>query len=143
MTSPLAKNSVITPPLQKKYFLETTKEGFPINYQLAFTHEEYFGNGNESYEPIGTNSITVASPLAGPLTIDFRTNAQNYYNRCMYIIVPGFVTQNVEILFKNLPYSVLELNTPNIINNYVIAPTLNHKIYWVGIGEQGASILQF
>ena len=143
MTSSFATNAVITSSLQNKHFLETTKEGFPLQKQIPITYEVYQGNGNETVEPLGTNSYSIGSPLTGPLTIDFRTHAQNYYNRTIYLVIPGFVTQDVTVNFPLPPFGVLEINTPNIINTINIPATLNHKMFWIGFGEQGGSILQF
>ncbi len=142
MTSPQAHNAVITSGLQRKYYLETTKDGIPLQSQIPLTYEVYQGQGNEVYTPLGKNSLTIAGALVGDLTIDFRTKPQNYFLRKIYITVVGGIGHDVNILLPNLPYSTLEYGTPNFINNYTIPASNNHQMVWIGFGELGAGLLQ-
>jgi hypothetical protein len=142
MTSPQARNAIVTSGLKKKHYLETTKDGVPLQNQVPITYEVYQGAGNETYTPIGANGLSVAGALAGPLTIDFRTNAPNYYLRQIYITIVGGVGQNVNLLLPLPPYNTIEFGTPNFINNYVIAPSANHQLIWLGFGDLGAGLVQ-
>lgn len=143
MTSPLAKNYISTPQGQRKYYLEADKNGVPLQLQVPMTHEEYIGNGNQTVEPKGCDFFTVAAPLAGPLTIDFQTNGQNYFARRIRVLVIGGVGQDVIINFKAAPYNALVVNTALTVNQYTIAANANHQAIDIVFGELGAAIFPF
>lgn len=140
MTSNVAQNYISSSPNQKKHYLETDKDGIPLQKQVPLTYQVYQGPGNESIEPDGSNSFSVGSILVGPLDVDFRTHIQNYARRTINIFVLAGQVQPVNLLFPLAGYFVSQLGTPNVINNYVIAPSINHQAVQVSFGEYGASL---
>lgn len=79
MTSPLANNAAL-PGLGRSYKLETTKEGIPIQGQVAKTVETYTAAGGVSVVPLGRDVYYVNSTLAGGALNINLTNTQNYNN---------------------------------------------------------------
>lgn len=99
MTSSLA-NNVVLQGLSRPHFLATTKEGVPLQGQVAQTVEYYTAAGGVSVVPKGKNTFYVDSTLAtGALNIDL-TNNQNYNNmigrRVLFYLSPA-ATHNLTI----------------------------------------------
>lgn len=79
MTSTLA-NNLVSSRLGREYFLESTKEGVPLQGQVTKTVEYYTGAGGVSVVPQGKDVFYVNSTLAtGALNINL-TSTQNYNN---------------------------------------------------------------
>jgi len=142
MTSRQATNFVSPSPNQKPHYIQCDKDGIPLQKQIPLTFEVYSGDGNETIEPDGSLAFSVGNVLTGPLTIDFRTHIQNYYRRSVRIFTVAGLTQNVTLLFPLAGFFVSELGTPNVINNYVIAPSANHQYVQIEFGEQGAGLIK-
>jgi len=79
MTSTLANNAVSSV-LSREYFLQTTKEGVPLQGQVPVSIEYYTGAGGVSVVPTGKRVFYVNSTLAtGDVTLNLTDN-QNYNN---------------------------------------------------------------
>lgn len=79
MTSQYATNAVSSG-LDREYYLQVTKEGFPLQKQVPKTIQTYSGPGNEAIIPDGSNYLLITGTVAdGALTVDL-TDLQNYRN---------------------------------------------------------------
>ena len=79
MTNPLANNAVL-PGLERRHYLEATKEGLPLQLQVPVTVQQYTAAGGVSIVPTGTEVLYVNSTLAtGALNLDLTDN-QDYNN---------------------------------------------------------------
>lgn len=78
MTSTLANNFVS--PLQGQiHYMQTDKDGHPLQGQVPQTVETYSGAGNASYVPLGKDYLVVSGLATGALTLDL-TDDQDYNN---------------------------------------------------------------
>lgn len=76
MTSIFARN-YNEKKLDRDYFLQTTKEGHPLQKQVPQTYQRYTGLGQESIDLDGSNRLVLETDLAsGPLVI----KAEDHYN---------------------------------------------------------------
>lgn len=74
MTSNLATNAVL-PGLDREYFLQGDKNGFPLNKQVPKTVQSYSGPGNASLVLDGSDFVVITGTVAGgDLTIDLTDN---------------------------------------------------------------------
>ena len=84
MTSQLATDAFVPKPTTKRYYLETTKEGTPINKQVARTVQIYTGVGGigVTIDYDGSDDFIINGvDLTGPLIIRFGPSSRLIRNR--------------------------------------------------------------
>jgi hypothetical protein len=84
MTSQLATDAFVPKPTTKRYYLETTKEGTPINKQVARTVQIYSGVGGigVTIDYDGSDDFIINGvDLTGPLIIRFGPSSRLIRNR--------------------------------------------------------------
>ncbi len=86
MTSSFAQN-YIDSGLGTKFYLQTNKEGQPLQRQVPKTYQNYTGAGNINLIYDGSDVLIINSTLAaGVLTIDFTQN-KNLFGRTMEMVM--------------------------------------------------------
>lgn len=78
MSSSLATNAAL-PGLDREYYLQVDKEGFPLNKQVPLSIQTYSGAGGVSIVPDGSDVLFISGTMAGALVINL-TNTANYTN---------------------------------------------------------------
>lgn len=92
-----------TPKLATRYYLETTKDGIPINKQIPQSYQVYNGNGNETIDYTGENTIVINTNInAGTLNIN----------------IGGTLQQNINVYKRKLLICLLQPIANTIVLNY-------------------------
>lgn len=96
MTSTLATNYVSSK-LSRKHYLETTKEGYPLQNQVPRTIESYTGNGNTTIPLTFKDIHSIDTPLVGGvLTLDCSAG-HNYFRRQVAIESSVQIANNIVV----------------------------------------------
>lgn len=96
MTSTLATNYVSSK-LSRKHFLETTKEGYPLQNQVPRTIESYTGNGNTTIPLTFKDIHSIDTALVGGvLTLDCSAG-HNYFRRQVAIESSVQIANNIVV----------------------------------------------
>lgn len=109
MSNPLASNAYISTSVEPIYFLQSTKEGVPINKQVPRTYQVYTGTGG-SFNYDGSSEIRInGAALTTPLTIQFGpiVNVRNWVGRCVVI---NIYTPNSRTITLNSSPAFMSLN---------------------------------
>lgn len=96
MTSRFATN-YISSGVSRKHYLESNRDGFPLQNQIPRTIQTYSGNGNQTIPLTTYNVLSIDSVLnAGPLTLTC-IDTPNYFGRLITIESLNTITNNIVI----------------------------------------------
>lgn len=98
MTSVYATNFV-DPGLDPTHYLRVTKEGIPIQGQVASSYQTYTGTGNTTINYDGSDCLVIDSTLsAGDLTVSF-SPLYNFFGRSCDIVVTRLLANDLILDF--------------------------------------------
>lgn len=121
MSNPVATDASI-PLLNKRYYLETTKDGIPINKQTPISFQVYNGNGNETIDYLGADLLFISTNIPnGTLTINISNTLQgnrNLYGRVLYMILEEETDNDINLIYT--PGNIIEGGVGNIGHLYNI-----------------------
>lgn len=114
MSNPLASNAYVSTSVEPIYFLQSTKEGVPINKQVPRTYQTYTGTGG-SFNYDGSSEIRInGAALTSPLTIQFGpiVNVRNWVGRSVVI---NIYTPNSRTITLNSSPAFMSLNGTGLV----------------------------
>lgn len=127
MSNPLASNAYVSTSVEPIYFLQSTKEGVPINKQVPRTYQTYTGTGG-SFNYDGSSEIRInGAALTSPLTIQFGpiVNVRNWVGRSVVI---NIYTPNSRTITLNSSPAFMSLNGTGLVQ-------LSHVINSDGVAK--------
>ncbi len=126
MTSLVATDAALNPPLTKNRFLKVNKEGVPINKQVPRTTQNNIAAGPATVTFDGSNDFNVTGALAGVLTVN-ATVVNNLIGRSIRVFVRGGVGQNVVINFPAAGYLTYVKGAAGEVTSYTLAASANNQ----------------
>lgn len=139
MTSRISKKAKVTPATFTKYYLETDKDGIPVNGQVGRTSQIYTGAGG-TIVASGANDIYVNSVLTSPLTIDM-TDIPELVNRRITVMVRPAAGDDVVLQFPESGYTVYVQGAGAAVTSYTMAEAANANAVEVVFSESLAVVI--
>lgn len=130
MSNPRATNAVVTTPVGRKRYLESTKDGAPINRQVPRTYQVYAGTGNATIDYDGSNELVVfGSTLTGPLTVNLGplSRIRNMVGRSVTLNIVSPISQTITL---NSSPAFMMLNGTSLqqLSHVIVADNLSKSI---------------
>jgi hypothetical protein len=132
MTSSYSKKSVIPLPHATRYFLQTDKNGIPLNGQVPRTVDIYTGTGGTIISS-GRNDLFVNSILASTLIVNMQDTSELIGRKICVSVRPG-ATQIVRLLFPAAGYTVYVDGGNAAVTQYDIPISANCQSVEVAFG---------